>query len=217
MLLRDEEQFGPAAQAMVDRHLAPRGIDDARVLEAMRTIPRHVFVNPGDDDRAYADAALPTQADQTISQPYIVAAMTQLLRIAPTHRVLEIGTGSGYQTAILAQLAGEVVTIERDADLAARAAGTLAEFGYQNVRIEVGDGTLGFPGAAPYDRILVTAGAPETPPALIEQLGEGGRLVIPIGGRDEQVLTTVIKEGGEVRHVREFACRFVPLTGAQGW
>ena len=202
---------------MLRRHLRDRGVTDERVLNAMRRVPRERFVRPQDREHAYDDYAMPIEDGQTISQPYIVGLMTQELAPEATSRVLEIGTGSGYQTAILAELAGEVFTVERIASLSARAQGRLAELGYGNVRFLVGDGTLGWPEHAPYDRIIVTAGAPHCPEALLEQLAEGGRLVIPIGGESLQQLTVYERRGGVLRRREVCGCVFVPLIGKDGW
>lgn len=217
-LLVDEAEFGPQAEAMVEQQLRSRGIGDRRVLEAMRSVPRHRFVEPQLHRRAYADAALPTLNGQTISQPYMVAAMTEALELTPGHRALEIGTGTGYQTMVLARLCERVVSVERDADLAEQARGMLNAFGIENVAIHVGDGTLGWAGEAPYDRILVTAGAPqEPPPALLDQLTDGGVLVIPLGDREMQSLYAITKRAGRLERERLLGCRFVPLVGEQGW
>lgn len=217
MLLEDEEEFGEAAEAMVGRQLRQRGITDPAVLQAMRCVPRHAFLDPFLRRRAYEDCALPTLHDQTISQPFIVGLMTQMLDVHRSHRVLEIGTGSGYQTAILSALAGEVVSIEREADLADHARHMLERFGIENVTVRVGDGTLGWAERSPYDRILVTAGAPDVPPPLIEQLAEGGRMVIPVGDRKGQTLIRIDKIGGRLTRGESTPCRFVPLIGARGW
>jgi len=216
-LLCDESDFGPAAQQMVDSQLAARGITNPRVLDAMRQVPRHVFVDVTLAGRAYSDAALPTVDGQTISQPYMVAVMTANLGVSETDRVLEIGTGSGYQTMILALLARQVVSIEQHEGLAASARRRLEDFAVDNVKIVTGDGTLGYPDDAPYDRILVTAGAPRVPQALLDQLADPGRLIIPIGPRDAQMLTTVEKHDGKIIEHEGLSCRFVPLVGAQGW
>ena len=216
-LLVDEDRFGTHAEAMVNRQLAARGIADRRVLEAMRTVPRHCFISEELADRAYEDGALPTMHGQTISQPYMVAAMTEAMALAPRHRVLEIGTGSGYQLMILARLARHVVSIERDAELAERGRQQMERFGATHTSIHVGDGSLGWPDEAPYDRIMVTAGAPDVPPALLEQLADGGRVVIPVGDRELQYLMLVDRRGNDYRRTRSIGCRFVPLLGAQGW
>lgn len=202
---------------MVARQIRARGIRDERVLEAMQSIPRHLFVPPAQINAAYADEALPIGEGQTISQPFIVAAMAQALSLHGPERVLEIGGGSGYQAAILSQLAREVVSIEKQPGLAAAARETLAVLGCTNVRIEEGDGSAGWPSAAPYDAILVSAAAPSVPQPLLDQLTQGGRLVIPVGSSVNQDLVRIVKRGGHFS--REFlcACRFVPLLGRYGW
>jgi len=202
---------------MVERQIAHRGVRDPRVLEAMRDVPRHLFVPEDQRRHAYEDRALPIANSQTISQPYIVAVMTELLGPEPSHRVLEIGTGSGYQTAILSTLTSRVTSIERHAELAEQARRVLATLGIANVDIRVGDGTEGLPDEAPFDRILVTAGAPAIPDALKDQLAIGGRLVVPVGPTGHQYLTVVDrKSSGFEQHERD-ACVFVPLIGRHGW
>ena len=203
---------------MVEDYLHRRGIVDPRVLDAMARIPRHRFVPPGARRHSYEDRALPLELGQTISQPFMVAFMTQALRLDPTHRVLEVGTGSGYQTAVLAQLAAEVCTVERIGDLQGAARETLEELGVDNVRYLVGDGTLGWAEHAPYDRILVTAGAPTVPAALEAQLArDGGVLVIPVGEPDLQELFAITRTGDEWEAEPLLGCRFVPLVGDEGW
>jgi protein-L-isoaspartate(D-aspartate) O-methyltransferase len=202
---------------MVQQQLEVRDIRDARVLSAMRKVPRHQFVPQESRQHAYADAPLPIGHAQTISQPYIVALMTQLLELEPSDRVLEIGTGSGYQAAILAELSEIVYTLERLAPLAERAKDVLSRLGFDNVVVLVGDGSLGLPEHAPYDGIIVTAAAPKAPPALKEQLGEGGRLVVPVGGREGQMLERWTRQGGRVDVERMVPVAFVPLLGDQGW
>jgi protein-L-isoaspartate(D-aspartate) O-methyltransferase len=205
------------SEGWIDDQLVARGIRDARVLDAMRRVPRHVFVEPGTQGLAYADRALPIGGGQTISQPYMVAAMTEALRLQGTERVLEVGTGSGYQAAILAELARDVVTIERYADLADAARARLAALGYHNVRVIVGDGSLGSEADAPYEGILVAAASPRIPASLKRQLADGGRLVIPIGPPDQQFLTVVHREGAVFTQSIGDGCVFVPLVGAEGW
>lgn len=203
---------------MVERQIAARGIRDARVLEAMRAVPRHLFVPDAVLGGAYEDRALPIEEGQTISQPYIVAVMTEALAPAAHHRVLEIGTGSGYQTAILSRLSAQVFSIERHAPLAALARRTLDSVGAANVVIHVGDGTEGLPQSAPFDRILVTAGAPSVPDSLQAQLAPGGRLVIPVGPPAFQHLMTIDRRDEDTFDRRESeACVFVPLIGRYGW
>ncbi|MEA2108054.1 MAG: protein-L-isoaspartate(D-aspartate) O-methyltransferase [Pseudomonadota bacterium] len=203
---------------MIERQLISRGISDPRVLRAMENVERHRFVPPGMHGDAYHDHPLPIGKGQTISQPYMVAAMTeQLDLISPGKKVLEIGTGSGYQTAVLAELADEVVSMEIHQNLADNAAKILKEIGYDNIHIIVGDGSLGYPPKAPYDAIIVTAGAPHTPKALTEQLVENGRLVIPVGPLGYQMLTVIKKMDNKLETSELFLCSFVPLTGEDGW
>ncbi len=209
--------FNDARQRMLREQLQRRDIRDERVLAAMGRVPRERFVPERLHGQAYADRALPIDCSQTISQPYIVALMSQALECSPEHTVLEIGTGSGYQTAVLAEMVREVVSVERFADLSRRAAVVLKQLGYGNVTLAVGDGTLGWPSRAPYDRIIVTAAAGRAPPALFEQLCEGGRLVIPVGGHDYQTLEVIRKVQGAPQRSSLSPCRFVPLVGAQGW
>jgi len=202
---------------MVARQLEARGIRDVRVLDAMRRVARDAFVTPGDEGRAYADQALPIGEGQTISQPFMVAIMTEAIGLTGPERVLEIGTGSGYQTAILAELAREVISIERLPALAERARERLAAQGYTNVHVVVGDGSLGYPALAPYDAILVAAGAPRVPASLKAQLADGGRLAIPVGPHGHQDLTLIRREGDEFLETARESCVFVPLVGAEGW
>jgi protein-L-isoaspartate(D-aspartate) O-methyltransferase len=204
-------------QIMLRQHLQGRGISDVRVLEAMARVPRERFIGDSIRAEAYADRALPIACGQTISQPYIVALMTQALDLQGDERVLEIGTGSGYQTAILAELAREVVSIERHEALSRQAAGLLAELGYDRVKLVVGDGSLGRLEEAPYDRILVAAAAELAPRHLLDQLVPGGILVIPLGDREQQMLQTIRKtvDGTQVESLSP--CRFVPLVGDEGW
>ncbi len=202
---------------MVDQQIRARVVADPRVLLAVRKVPRHTFVPQHLWDQAYNDYPLPIGGDQTISQPYIVALMTEILELQATDRVLEIGTGSGYQTAILAELAAEVFSIDRMGDLANRAKSVLDSLGYANVQIRVGDGTLGWPEAAPFDGIIVTAGAPKVPRPLTEQLALGGRLVIPVGDMFSQTLTCVRKTESGLKFEYHGGCRFVRLIGRYGW
>ncbi|PYM29519.1 MAG: protein-L-isoaspartate O-methyltransferase [Candidatus Rokuibacteriota bacterium] len=202
---------------MVDEQLKRRGITDARVLDAMRRIPRHRFVEEGLAHNAYEDHPLPIGEGQTISQPYIVALMTSLLGLTGQEKVLEVGTGSGYQTAVLGALARRVCSIERLPRLAERARATLEALGVANVWIRVGNGALGWPDEAPFDRILVAAGGPSVPPPLVEQLVEGGRLVLPVGSAEDQVLTVVERAGGETRTRQCGECKFVKLVGKYAW
>ncbi len=203
---------------MVEEQLRARGVRDQRVLAAMAEVPRHRFVEPGLRDRAYGDWALPSLAGQTISQPYIVARMLELLEVADTHRVLEIGTGTGYQTLLLSRLAAEVYSVERVATLLDAARERLAALGAARVRFLPGDGSLGWPEFAPYDRVLVAAAAPRVPRALRGQLGEPGLLVIPVGGPQFQHLETWRRlPGGRWERRRHGECRFVPLVGRDAW
>jgi protein-L-isoaspartate(D-aspartate) O-methyltransferase len=214
---KETERQALQRQMMVERQIRGRGVCDERVLEAMRTVPRHMFVPPALLPRAYDDSPLPTSEGQTISQPYIVAWMTELLRLKGDEVVLEVGTGSGYQAAILAMLARQVYTIERIAGLADSARSLLSELGLDNVEVVVGDGTRGLPEHAPYQGIIVTAGGPRVPDVLVEQLDEGGRLVIPVGPSSLQTLTVVEKRGGRVITEQKGSCVFVPLIGQHGW
>ena len=202
---------------MVEEQLVRRGLSDARVLDALRKVPRHLFVEEALRDRAYGDHPLPIGEEQTISQPYIVALMTQLLDLSERDKVLEIGTGSGYQTAVLAELARRVCSIERLPRLAERARALLEQLGYANVWVRVGSGTLGWPDEAPFDRILVTAGGPSVPPPLFQQLTEGGRLVLPLGDPVNQTLTLVEKVRGEMKTQEHGECKFVKLVGKYAW
>jgi protein-L-isoaspartate(D-aspartate) O-methyltransferase len=201
-----------ARRLMVERQIEARGLTDERVLEAMRKVPRHEFVPPNLRASAYEDRPLPIGHNQTISQPYIVAVMTDLAEVDAESRVLEVGTGSGYQAAVLAELVAEVYTIEIVEPLAVRAARTLERLGYASVHVRHGDGYRGWPAAAPFDAILVTAAAPTVPPALLEQLSVGGRLVIPVGDRAQRLEVHTRTSSG-VSVDRSFPVRFVPMTG----
>jgi protein-L-isoaspartate(D-aspartate) O-methyltransferase len=211
------DAFESERERMVERQLVRRGIRDERVLAAFRKVPREAFVRPDLAKYAYDDNPLPIGEGQTISQPYVVALMTEAARIEPGTRVLDVGTGSGYATAILAQLAGEVVTIERHQTLADNARATLERLGYRNVEVIAGDGTRGVPEKAPYDAILVAAGAPVTPRPLKEQLAEGGRLVIPIDVNAHQDLLVITRRGDSFEEENLGGVRFVPLVGEEGW
>ena len=202
---------------MVEHQLAARGIKSTRVLDAMRNVPRHVFVEEALQDGAYDDCPIPIGDGQTISQPYMVALMTELLDLNAESVVLEIGTGSGYQAAILAELAKQVYTVERIANLAEQARRVLDQLQYQNIQIHVGDGTLGWREHAPYDGIIVTAGAPAIPEVLVEQLAENGKLVIPVGDRFSQILQVLTKRGNRVETTTSCHCVFVKLIGKDGW
>jgi len=205
---------------MVETQIRARGITKPRLLEAMSKIPRHLFVDEGLADQAYSDNPLPIGELQTISQPYMVALMTDTLELKGREKVLEIGTGSGYQTALLAELADQVFSIERIASLANNARLVLDHLGYYNVAIRVGDGTYGWKEEAPFDAILVTAGAPEVPQPLIEQLAIGGRLVLPVGGKYIQDLIKVTRQSEDLNDLKKEnlgGCRFVDLIGEYGW
>jgi len=204
-------------ESMVESQLVRRGIKDKRVLEAMRQVPRHLFIPEDMRSLAYCDGPLPIGLGQTISQPYIVALMTELLELTGQEKVLELGTGSGYQAAILSRLARQVYTVERHATLAQRAEKVLAELGYDNVVIRVGDGTLGWPEHSPYEAIIVTAAAPDVPQPLIDQLADGGRLVAPVGSRWSQVLVKVKRQRDLLVKERLTSVAFVPLIGEYGW
>jgi len=209
--------YDKARNRMVDEQIVSRGVTDTRVLAAMRKVPRHEFMPESLRQQAYGDHAMPIGEGQTISQPYIVALMTELLELKSTDRVLEIGTGSGYQAAILSELCEKVFTIERVKILADKARAILDKLGCRNVAMKVYDGTYGWKEMAPFDAIIVTAAAPDVPSALIEQLREGGRLVIPVGERFTQVLKKVIKTPAGLVTQEGIPCMFVPLIGAHGW
>ena len=213
----ESELFGAERSAMVEHQLRQRGIDDERVLRVMRTVPRHEFVSRHDWPEAYADHPIVIAEQQTTSQPYIIAAMLQAATIKPTDRVLEIGAGSGYQTALLAELANQVFAVERYPTLVETARQTLARLGYHNVALVAGDGSVGLPQAAPYDVIIVSAAAPRVPPALAEQLAIGGRMVVPVGDSNQQILKLVRKHADGVTETALEGCRFVPLIGQGGF
>jgi protein-L-isoaspartate(D-aspartate) O-methyltransferase len=207
-----------ARARMVAEQLRSRSISDERVLAAMGTVPREAFVFEGDADHAYDDHPLTIGGGQTISQPYIVARMTELLHVAPGERVLEVGTGSGYQAAVLAELGCRVTTIERDPALAANARRRLDDLGYgERVEVLSGDGSVGVPGATAWDGIVVAAAAPAVPVALREQLGDGRRMVVPVGSRSMQSLLVVERQGDEWVEHSDGNCMFVPLVGSGGW
>jgi protein-L-isoaspartate(D-aspartate) O-methyltransferase len=211
------DRFDRERKRMVTNQLERRGLHDTRLLAAFETVPRHLFVPEEYRYAAYDDSPLPIGFNQTISQPYIVALMTDLLRLTGAERVLEVGTGSGYQAAILGRLAGEVHTIEFVPELAAAADKLLKELGIDNVHCHVGDGSLGLLETAPFDGILVAAAAPKTPKVLLAQLDDGGRMVIPVGGRGMQNLEVWKRDGEEFTSRIETAVAFVPLRGEQGW
>jgi protein-L-isoaspartate(D-aspartate) O-methyltransferase len=209
--------FARARLRMVERQLRRRGIEDERVLTAMAEVPREAFVPEALRDRAYADSALPIGAEQTISQPWIVAAICQALELEGSELVLEVGTGSGYSAAVLARLAAHVVSIERHEQLSEAAADVLNSLGIGNVEIVVGDGSLGVPERAPFDAIAVHAAAPAAPPALIDQLADGGRLVVPVSGDGADLLTLLRRTGDRIETTDLGPCRFVPLIGEEGF
>jgi len=217
--LRQSEEFRfKAARERLVNNLVTRSIlQSPPVIQAFMKIPRHLFVDEAFHDRAYENQSLPIGNGQTISHPSTVARMTELLDIGPSHRVLEIGSGCGYQTAILAELAGKVFSIEVLPSLARKAKHHLESLGYYSVRLDTGDGSLGWPDAAPFDRILITAGTPSIPAALNHQLSTGGLMVLPVGNHDQQVLTLLIQSGQDCQ-VKEFeTCKFVDLVGKNGW
>lgn len=212
-----EPDYTGARLSMVRSQLQRRGITDARVLQAMREVPRHLFVPLEWRHEAYSDHPLPIGADQTISQPYMVAIMAQSLALQGHLCVLEIGTGSGYQAAVLSRLAAQVVSLEYFDALADSARPLLQRLGYTNVEVMVGDGGLGLPAQAPYEGIIVAAAAPHVPPPLLAQLAEGGRLVIPVGSATGQDLLIITRHGEDYAQERSVPCRFVPLLGQEGW
>jgi protein-L-isoaspartate(D-aspartate) O-methyltransferase len=209
--------FEVLRNTMVASQLIPRGIKDKRVLDAMRKIPRHIFIGGSLQDKAYDDSALPIGENQTISQPYMVAIMTEMLELKGNEKVLEIGTGSGYQTAILAELAREVFTIERIETLAKNAEEKLLSLGYNNIHVKADDGTSGWEEKAPFDRILITAGAPHVPKPLIDQLADNGIIIIPVGDRFVQRLLIIKKSEDKLIEEHHIPCVFVPLIGEYGW
>ena len=214
---QDDPRWAERRRAMVEAQLGARGIRDPHVLAAMGTLPREEFVPEALQDAAYEDRALPVGPGQTISQPYIVAFMTEKLELSPGQSVLEVGGGTGYQAALLSMLGGRVLSVESDPGLVRAAQERLARLHIHGVRFECGDGSLGCPRAAPFERILVTAGAPDVPPALVEQLAEGGRLLIPVGPAAQQMLVCVCKSGRRTVEYPLLPCRFVKLCGDQGW
>ena len=213
----EKDIYRQRRERMVENQIAGRGITDKRVLEAMREVPRHEFVTDHLKEEAYADHPLPIGGGQTISQPYIVALMTEHLRLRGNENVLEIGTGSGYQAAVLSELAGVIHTIELRPELAERAENTFREMGINNVHVHVGDGTLGWEDEAPYDGVIATAAAPKVPDAFFEQLKVGGRIVIPVGARWRQVLEVWTKTDAGMEKEEILPVAFVPLLGENGW
>jgi protein-L-isoaspartate(D-aspartate) O-methyltransferase len=211
----EEQYYIEPREQMIEKQLIARGIKDQRVLDAMRSVPRHLFVDCSYRHEAYKDYPLPIGCEQTISQPYIVALMTESLQLKGSEKVLEIGTGSGYQTAVLAELARHVCTVERHGLLSSNAEKTLQQMNYNNISFKKGDGTLGWPEKAPFDGILVAAAAKMVPPLLLEQLSTGGRLVIPIGDGLVQELVLISKDARGVQEFRLCGCRFVPLIEDQ--
>jgi protein-L-isoaspartate(D-aspartate) O-methyltransferase len=211
------DRFTVERQSMVESQLRARGIRDLSVLDAMARVPRHEFVAERYRDQAYGDHPIPIGEGQTVSQPYIVALMLETLSLEPSSKVLEIGTGSGYQTAVLAELCAHVLSVERHVLLAREAEAALVRLGYRNVTVIVGDGSQGLPEFAPFDGIVVSAAAPSIPSALFEQLQEGGRMIIPVGPAEAQELQLVRKLEGQPIVDRLEGCRFVPLIGGQGY
>ena len=209
--------FSLARERMVKNQLIPRGIKDERVLEAMGKIPRHLFIEEALAGEAYNDHPVPIGEKQTISQPYIVALMTETLELKGDENTLEIGTGSGYQTAILAELSSRVYTVERIKSLLVNARKLLAELGYSNILFKAFDGTLGWNEYAPFDAIMVTAGAPSLPEPLMDQLADNGRMIVPVGDRYSQELIKVIRKGNSLEQENLGGCRFVNLIGVHGW
>ena len=204
-------------ERMISEQLADRGITDERILDAFRSNPRHLFIPDSRRGEAYSDRPLPIGKGQTISQPYIVALMTELLNLEKSDRVLEIGTGSGFQTAILGDIAEKVFTVERKESLMERAKEIHGKLGFDNIQYKQGDGTKGWEEFAPYDKILATGSVPDVPDSLLDQLGEGGRLVAPAGERRQQRLTLIIRNNGEFTEHKEAYCSFLPLIGEEGW
>jgi protein-L-isoaspartate(D-aspartate) O-methyltransferase len=202
---------------MVEDQIKRRGITDKRVLTAMEEIPRHKFVEEGLKGVAYQDGPLPIGMDQTISQPYIVALMTELLDVSDEHKVLEIGTGSGYQAAVISRLAMSVITVERIPELYKKAKETLRKLGYNNITVVMANGSIGYREYAPYDRIIVTAASPSVPDELIDQLTDEGKIVIPVGGMYTQQLVVLEKERDQIIKTESIGVRFVPLLGRKGW
>lgn len=212
-----EARFAKDRERMVEEQLLRRGIRDQRLLDVMRRLPRHLFVEEALQERAYGDHPLPIGEGQTISQPYMVAVMTELLQLRGAEKVLEIGTGSGYQAAVLASLSRRVCTIERIPSLGERARQLLEALGFTNVLVRIADGTVGWPDESPFDRIIVAAGSPEVPEPLLAQLAVGGRLVIPVGTETSQTLHVLERSADGIRGSKEAGCVFVKLIGKYGW
>lgn len=212
-----QNRFESQLEEMVSTQIEDRGITDQRILDGFRSNPRHLFVPGKRKNEAYSDRPLPIGEGQTISQPYIVALMTDLLDPSPDDKLLEIGTGSGYQTAILASLARQVFTIERKSELLERAKDIHEELGIENVRYKKGDGTIGWEEQAPFDGILGTGSVPEVPDSFIDQLGQDGKIVLPVGSRRQQRLLILVKRDGEVTKQKGAYCSFLPLIGKEGW
>ena len=215
--MKKSMKYDRLRQTMVERQIKARGIADARVLQAMLKVPRHLFVSEALMDQAYSDYPLPIGEQQTISQPFIVAEMTQALQLGPDDRVLEIGTGSGYQAAILAQIAFRVYTIERIHSLYVKTRKLFDQLGYHNIVMRYSDGTTGWRDESPFDAIIVTAGAPEVPNTLVSQLAVGGRMIIPVGDQYSQDLIKLVRNPHGVSKTNLGGCRFVKLVGEQGW
>ncbi len=213
----EKKDYAVLREEMIEKQLRRRGVHDAAVLAAMAEVPRHEFVSEEVRVHAYDDLPLPIGSGQTISQPYIVAAMTAALHLQPGDRVLEIGTGCGYHAAVLSRLAKEIFTIERRPELASSASAKLARLGYSNAHVHCGDGTLGLPELAPFDAILVAAAAPAVPKPLLAQLAEGGRIILPVGGAEHQELQLIERRGDTFPTKMLEGCRFVPLLGYHGW
>jgi protein-L-isoaspartate(D-aspartate) O-methyltransferase len=215
--VRERRDYPQSRERMVENEVIGRGVTDLRVIEAMRRVPRHLFVPPAMEHDAYSGSALPIGGGQTISAPNMVALMTEAMEVEPGMKVLEVGTGSGYQAAVLAAIGCRVITVERIPELARRAQRLFEELGLSGIVVKVGDGSTGFKDAGPYDRIVVTAAAPYAPRALLEQLVEGGILVAPVGDRLEQTLMRYTREGDRAREEALVRCVFVPLLGREGF
>jgi len=216
-MVNDDKRYERRRELMVENQLVKRGITDPQVLAAMRTVPRHLFVNNALRDQAYGDYPLPIGEQQTISQPYIVAEMTQALQLGPDDRVLEIGTGSGYQAAVISRMVDRIYTIERKHSLFLQSRSLFDELGYFNIVTRYSDGCRGWPAEAPFDAIIVTAGAPQVPEVLLGQLAVGGRMVVPVGGQSSQQLLKLYKDQAGIRTADLGGCRFVKLVGENSW